>query len=558
MKLFRLFQPDREPEPASLPKDSEPTPPAPDRPAWKSSPFYRFHEITKHSYASLYSNQWFLDWDNQPDPFRRWEGAPVVELPHPERPEAADYFHLPAPAGDPPPWTLQRLSQLLFYSMALSAWKVIPGTEHRWSLRVNPSSGNLHPTETHLVARGVEGLPDGVYHFRVDNFTLEARGQGPVDGVLREFGLPGNTPFGAVTLVLTSLFWRESWKYRARAFRYCHHDLGHATGALVEALRGLGYGCRFRHQFEDDAVVAALGLEGSDEKPGLILTTTPALPLEEGSSTGTGAPLATTGTPNVLSAEEYRFRPLEEVYEATRNTSSKTSPLRPADKPKWETTLELPREYRSEHDFWEVVRRRRSAVDMDGRTGIDRQQFGAILERATRGGLGSGAWLPESDIGSERPAGDGGYLIHLYVYVHRVEGIEPGCYYYDREQHALAPVKLGDVKQEAYSFSLMQAIASEGAFCVSLLADLDRAYAAWGDRGYRAAHMEAGFIGQGLYLGAEAAGTNATGIGAFFDDDVNRFLAAREGREVIYHFTVGRGVEDTRIEQRKGYAWEGG
>jgi nitroreductase len=94
-----------------------------------------------------------------------------------------------------------------------------------------------------------------------------------------------------------------------------------------------------------------------------------------------------------------------------------------------------------------------------------------------------------------------------------------------------------------------------------MIADLARAARVFGNRGYRYVFFEAGAIGQRLYVGAEALGWNATGIGAFYDDDVHRFLGFLDDpegvhhvdpqnlpRQVIYHFSVGRAVPDPRLE----------
>jgi SagB-type dehydrogenase family enzyme len=82
----------------------------------------------------------------------------------------------------------------------------------------------------------------------------------------------------------------------------------------------------------------------------------------------------------------------------------------------------------------------------------------------------------------------------------------------------------------------------------SMIADIERAVRAHGDRGYRYVHMEAGAIGHRLYIAAEALGLAATGIGAFFDDEVNRYLnLSEEEGQVVYHFAIGHAVPDPRV-----------
>jgi nitroreductase len=87
------------------------------------------------------------------------------------------------------------------------------------------------------------------------------------------------------------------------------------------------------------------------------------------------------------------------------------------------------------------------------------------------------------------------------------------------------------VERVAAYLSLEQALAGNACFAVSMVADLAAAARIFGNRGYRYLHFEAGAIGQRLYLGAEALGWNATGIGAFYDDDVHRYLGFLEETE---------------------------
>ncbi len=517
---------------------------------FQETPSYRYHQSTKHTVAKLYNSQWYLDWDNQPEPFRRYEGCPEIALPKPNRPQPLDYFQPEYPKTAP--WTLMRLSQFLYYSMAISAWKEVPAQGARWSLRVNPSSGNLHPTETHLIAKGFEDLEDGVYHFRVNDFVLEQRAKGDVSHLLQSLHRNSEIPASTLTILLTSIFWREAWKYRDRAFRYCHHDLGHAVSSIFEALRGLGYNPTYRHIFDDLKIAALFGLSNTDENPGILIATESGkdgqIPLTAVDSSQPS--LQFIGTPNALSPETIHYQSIADVYEATRGmasslsieTNSNPGPLRTG------TTLPLDHNLRATDDLWTLIRRRRSGVDFDGKTGITVQELGAILYRATES--------PHGDIAGFHHGSGGEFLIHLFLYLHRVKGVESGVYYYDRDKHALVLQAEGDARSTAASLSLGQNIASHSAFALSMIADLNRAYIRFGQRGYRAAHIESGIIGQGLYLGAEAVGIQGTGIGAFFDDDVNRFLDLPTGYEVIYHFTVGGAVEDSRIRVCKSYAFE--
>jgi SagB-type dehydrogenase family enzyme len=139
-------------------------------------------------------------------------------------------------------------------------------------------------------------------------------------------------------------------------------------------------------------------------------------------------------------------------------------------------------------------------------------------------------------------------FIHLYVYVHRVDGIEQGVYKFSAGHAELEQIKTGDQRVMAAGLSLGQALAGNACVAISMIGDLERAASVHGDRGYRCVHFEAGAIGQRLYLAAEAIGAGATGIGAFYDDEVNRYLGltAAQG-QVVYHFAIGYPVPDPRV-----------
>jgi len=113
----------------------------------------RYHERAKHHFHRFAPGPGELDWANQPDPFRRYAGAPLARLPilgADEEPRSPAYESAYAPGTVPSvPVTLRALSRLLEYALALSAWKQAGGT--RWALRANPSSGNLHPTEGYVL-----------------------------------------------------------------------------------------------------------------------------------------------------------------------------------------------------------------------------------------------------------------------------------------------------------------------------------------------------------------------------------------------------------------------
>jgi SagB-type dehydrogenase family enzyme len=155
------------------------------------------------------------------------------------------------------------LSQLLFNSAAISASKRVPSTGYRYALRVDPSSGNLHPTEFHFLARGLKEWPDGLYHYRPSAHMAEQRARGDLEMKLAGSPAP-------IVFVLTSIVWREAWKYGDRAYRYCLHDMGHAWQALALAAQAIGCDSLAVGHFPDDEVSQFCHLH-QDEWPMLIV-----------------------------------------------------------------------------------------------------------------------------------------------------------------------------------------------------------------------------------------------------------------------------------------------
>ena len=427
-----------------------------------------------------------------PDPFRHYEGVPVLDLPaDPPVPET------PAPAGDGPAF----LSQLLYYSAAISATKVVPSTGFKYALRVNPSSGNLHPTEFHFITRGLKDWPDGLYHYRPSSHMAEQRAIG-------DFRLSA-TSEAPIVFILTSIAWREAWKYRARAYRYCLLDIGHAWQSVALAAQAMGRQTLATGDFADDEIARDLRLS-ADEWPMLVIQI-------RGISTSKSDVHETVwygGQPNELSKETVAYSLIDAIHTATKVGH------KPALEP-------LPTGA-CNRTFVEVARTRRSALDFVGGTrSMTLPQLTAVLEAA-------------------KPLL---YFVQLYLYVHRVDDLEPGVYRFWSEHAELEKIKSGDQRVAAAGLSLAQDLAGNACVAFSMIGDLDRATRAHGDRGYRYVHFEAGAIGHRLYLAAEALGLGATGIGAFYDEDVHRYLHLTPERgQVVYHFAIGYPVPDPRLQ----------
>jgi len=557
-----------------------------------------YHERTKHHPFRYARSLGYLDWDSQPDPFRRFEGARLVPLPRPASAEAAPpgplvdpleearldasdtsppYDTLFAGGPEPPrPLSGESLSELLFFSLALSAWKSIPGAT--WSLRVNPSSGNLHPTEATVVAPEIPGLTAeaGVFHYAPREHALEERTRlapGVHPGLVP--GHPG--PF--LLLGLSSIHWRESWKYGERAYRYCQHDVGHAIASVRFAAALLGWTVRLVPA-SSAAISRLLGLDRATDFPAeeseeadVLLVIDPRrgsdrspVPLARDAAE-TVARGTWHGRASTLSTEHHEWPVIDEVARACASPLG-SFPL-----------LASPPSARPGPDSWPLVtttgasaarilRQRRSAVAMDGASSLSRERFLVMLGRLVPA-LCPAPW----DVAPVAP------ILDLVLFLHRVDGLEPGTYLLVRDAARAEEVRellakhlgfepipgappdlplyrlfSGEVQSAAAAASCHQDIARDGAFAVSMVAPLGPLLREHGAPLYRHIHHESGMIGQVLYLEAEAAGLRSTGIGCFFDEAVTGVLgAAGNPLAAIYHFTVGGAVEDERLSTHPAY-----
>jgi SagB-type dehydrogenase family enzyme len=542
-----------------------------------------YHERTKHHYHRYAAALGYLDWAKQPDPFRRYQGASLVRLPLPDAGRKLPYWQLyDADKVVPVPLSVYSISLFLRYALSLTAWKRL--LETTWSLRANPSSGNLHPTEGYVLLPPVDGIHErpGVYHYASKAHGLERRAD--LDPLLWGALM---APFseGSFLVGLSSIYWREAWKYGERAFRYCQHDVGHALGTLRFAAAALGWKLRLLDHLGTAATSGLLGLDreadyiGAErEDPEFV-----ALVVREKSASDRGIRLSKElvsqvansrwyGTANALSPEHgVDWSVIDQVAVATTNprivTGEEFSGL-PAEEELFGAPVRS-----GAFTAEKVILGRRSAVSMDASTAIPVATFFRMLARLvpTRDGQ-SMPW----DVLRWRPR------IHLGLFVHRVNDLPPGLYVLARDPEKVETLrqamrgdfvwqrppscpnglplyllKAGDCRTLAARVSCGQDIAGDGAFSLGMIADYMDSLVAYGASFYRNLFWEAGLVGQVLYLEAEEAGIRSTGIGCYFDDAVHEvFGISSRNWQSFYHFTVGGPVEDRRLTTMPAYSFE--
>jgi SagB-type dehydrogenase family enzyme len=335
-----------------------------------------------------------------------------------------------------------------------------------------------------------------------------------------------------LVFVLTSIAWREAWKYQNRAYRYCLHDIGHAWQSLALAARSVGCESCALGNFSDDRV-SEVCLLSEDEWPMLIVGLHgPSIPVWMPDRVET---ILFGGRPNRLSEDRLPYPLIERIHAATKLSTETIIASLSQPKASGRGDIRMPPRVSTSRSFGDVVRTRRSALDFKGGDGsISLSQLATLLS-STKEPL-------FADFATAR-------FVHLYLYVHRVEGLAPGVYRYWPEHAELEKIKEGDQRLVAAALSLGQDLAGNACLAFSMIGDFENAARNYGDRGYRYVHFEAGAIGQRMYLASEALGLRATGIGAFFDEEVNRYLSLSPERgQVVYHFAIGYPVPDPRLE----------
>jgi SagB-type dehydrogenase family enzyme len=241
------------------------------------------------------------------------------------------------------------------------------------------------------------------------------------------------------------------------------------------------------------------------------------------------------GQPNRLSEEQVPYPLIEKVHAVTKLGTEAIIPSLGPPKASGRGQIGLPPHVSASRSFGDVVRTRRSALDFKGGdASISLSQLATLLSSTKEPFF--------ADFATAR-------FVDLYLYVHRVEGLVPGVYRYWPEHAELEIIKKGDQRLVAAALSLGQDLAGSACLAFSMIGDFENAARSYGDRGYRYVHFEAGAIGQRMYLASEALGLRATGIGAFFDEEVNRYLSlSPELGQVVYHFAIGYPVPDPRLE----------
>ena len=486
-----------------------------------------FHESTKHSPISVRAGGHLLDWANRPHPFKDYLDLTPTELPR-----TFDDTGFPAAlaiaeqsADRRRAWDLGELARLLVLGAGVLRERRYADGE-RFYFRTYASAGALYPIELYVACSGIDGLEVGLYHFHPLEFALRRiRSIDPRPYLARATGGRGSVARAPVTIVLSGIPWRTTWKYQARGYRHLYWDSGMIVANLLALTASGGHAAEVVLGFVDAEVDALLGIDSTSEMS-LAVIPLAFTPDERNERIETRPPV------DSLEVIEHRVRPLsarEHGYPELEQVQGATAIEDPKDAATWQRDGRAPGPPVSPGpcpDGLEKVIRKRGSSRAFTHDPILAEALTAVFEGALH--RLSADWGPP--------------LIEVAVLLQAVEGLAPGAYRYGSGH--LEVLAEGEFRDVGHFLCLEQPLGGDAAVTSFLLSDVRAATREIGPRAYRAAQLEAGITAGRLYLGAYACGVGATGL-TFYDDKVREFF--KTPAEPMLVVALGRPAKGRRL-----------
>jgi SagB-type dehydrogenase family enzyme len=480
-----------------------------------------FHEVTKHSYTSVRSSPHRLDWDIKPSPYKIYPEAAAIALPRDLKLSGMPTLEAIAtqvPNNSPAPIGVEELTRILFSADGLTRRARVDDTEYHF--RATPSAGALYPNEIYVAAAEVDGIEAGLYHFSPADLKLRGLRRGDWRQLIARAAMNRSSLAHARAIaIVTSIFWRSTWKYRARGYRYCFWDGGTMLANLLAAAAADGIPAKVITAFSDPDLEALVGIDGDSEGMAALVAL---------GASGNAAPASPQLGP--LSFESIPISPSQVDYDELRKIQ-RESRLISAD------------------EVAAVATTQAIDVQRPAPTIASRGLGETILRRgSTR--VFSHDSIPAADLHAIMAASsaplraDFARRIDTYLIVNAVDGMEPGAYRYDHLSGGFELIKSGSFRGEAGYLCLEQPLGMDCSALIVYMADLDGALKISGNRAYRNLHLEAGLAGGRAYLAAYSLGHGATGL-TFYDDDTTEFFGLQKNK-VLPIFMTAIGVPQTR------------
>jgi SagB-type dehydrogenase family enzyme len=497
-----------------------------------------YHERTKYDPKTINAKSKPLNWDEQPIPFKDYKIGTAIDLKPALTQDPA------ATASDPARAWWRRLSQLLFCSYGLTG--MIPTANGPHFLRAAPSAGGLYPAELYVISRGTPLLPAGLYNYQARSHSLLHFWENDVWTKLQTacFWHPV-LEHTQLALVITAVFFRSSWRYQDRAYRRIFLDSGHLLGNLELACALSDYRPHLIGSFADDAINQLLYVD--PEQEGAIVVA----PLADLLEVKQNLPLARTVIPAAMQTSYPAIADgqlLPYFHQATQ------LPVEPAAKVNWK--LPPSDEARTDkYNFPFCLKVSTASAPIAWGDDLSGLKNTIVKRRSTRVYSSASLTLDElkalldftyqpQHYGEQGLDGSPDYftpsLVETFIAVSSVMGLEDGCYYYAPKAQELRQIRFKNFRRELHYLCLGQDLGRDAAAVLFHTADLKAAVAEYGDRVYRYLHLDAGHLGQRLNLAAIYLGLGVSGIGGFFDDQVNEVLGIPIDEAVLYITTLGQ------------------
>jgi SagB-type dehydrogenase family enzyme len=505
-------------------------------PELRDSIAQHYHERTKYDPETIAANNQGLDWERQPLPFKEYKIGTTFDL--------KPYLKEELIVADDAASVWHRLSRLLFCSYGLTAR--MPTMGNPIYLRAAPSAGGLYPAELYLISRGTPILSAGLYNYQPQTHSLIQFWESEVWQALQAacFWHPV-LESTQLALVTTAVFYRSAWRYRDRAYRRIFLDTGHLLANIELAGTLNDYRPHLIGGFEDQAVNQLLYLDSEQEGVIAVIPMADLLDVKQNLPLGqTALPSATqTDYPKIPDGELLGY-----CHQATQiepNTISKEN-----------LAAVTPEQLIDDkYNFPFCLKVSTTTSSLDWGANLEELETTIIKRRSTRAYNGAELSLDELkalldftyqpqqyiDQGLD---GTPDYfdlnLIETFIAVSGVTGLEEGCYYYAPKAQELRQIRFKNFRRELHFLCLGQDLGRDAAAVLFHTADLKTSVAKYGDRVYRYLHMDAGHLGQRLNLAAICLNLGVSGIGGFFDNQVNEVLGIPADEAVLYITTLGR------------------
>ena len=496
----------------------------------------RYHRGTNHPDGGLMNPNHVWDPMNPPLPYKLYAGVDSAPLALDGAP-----FDMPAlsaisdsggQGASGGTLGLEELSRILHFSAGITKTLRRPGG--LMAFRAAPCTGALFHIELYVVCGDIPGLEAGVYHYDPDGSSLDLLRKGDYRLAVAEAcgGEPGVASAPA-SVVFTDVTWRNACKYQAREYRHAFWDCGTILANTLAMSSAGGVPSRVVAGFVDDAVSELLGLDTLRELPLAVA------PL--GRATGTELTQHPPVEPREfetapISAHEIDFPAIREMHAASSLESSEDVARWRVEPPETVmpaavaglTPLRPTSAQEALADSLESVIVRRGSTRRFARESISFAQLSTALECATKGVPAD--FLPQP----------GSTLNDIYLLVNAVDGLAPGSYVYHRDRLALETLGEGEFRAEAGFLGLQQALPADASVNLFFMCDLSSVLERFGNRGYRAAQLDASVTAGRIYLAAYAQGFGATGL-TFYDDAVTDFFSPHaRGKSVMFMVALGK------------------